>query len=200
MSFLDFLFGKHGDFGSTSTTGIDAQLQQLISDSLPASAFERGTGSAVLTGGLDDMFASSEYWKKLLSGDRDTIQQAIAPQAGRIINQYDAARKATLETNPRSGARAQTLSELPFRQISDVNSLTAGIQPAAANALTGIGTTKLAQGSNLLRGGTQDLQSILNLLLNQRGETLKTGMYKEDQRTKNMQMLVQALGALAAGL
>jgi predicted ATPase len=189
--------GGGGSKNSPGSSGsIDPEIRRLLGIKEGQASFAFDMAKDLLPKSQQTMQAPIDYWMKLLSGDQQAMQEAIAPEAGRIISQYDTASKAVRELAPRSGQRAGSLSDISFRKLSDVASLTAGVRPKAADALSGLGGQQAALATALLSGSGSDLNSILQTLLGTRGQDIQ-------QSTANRQMwgdLGQGVGSIIASL
>jgi hypothetical protein len=142
--------GKGGSSSGGSSSAIDPNLARLLGMKENQAGFTFDIAKDILPKATETMQGPLDYWTKLLSGDSKAIQEAIAPEAGRIVSQYDSARKAATQLSPRSGARTETLTDLPFRAISDVSKVAAGVRPRAAEEVSKIGGTQAALATSLL--------------------------------------------------
>lgn len=78
------------------------------------------------------------YFSKLLSGDRQSMLSAVAPEVNSIVGQYDTAKRAAAQFSPRGGGRIQQLENLPYQQQGQITGLLEQVRPEAAQALTKI--------------------------------------------------------------
>jgi hypothetical protein len=109
------------------------------------------TGTALGTTGtaLDTSRAASstldpaqDYWAKLLSGDQQTMMQAIAPTATQAGLNYANAATAANQNMPRGGYAGVLSAGLPQAQAREVNTALYALQPKAAAGLTDIGQVR----------------------------------------------------------
>jgi hypothetical protein len=108
------------------------------------------------------------------------MTEAVAPEAGAITAQYDAARRTAYAHMPRGGYRSTTLAELPFRQAQDVGRLYQTLRPQAAQQVSGIAQILSALGIDVGRLGMaqqglgmESLATVLQGLLTRRGQNVQ---------------------------
>ncbi len=167
----------------------------------------RAQGEGVLGLGLDvtgkglDLFNDPiNYFQKLLSGDQQSMSEAVAPEARAISSQYDAAQRAAAIGNPRSGYRSSTMANLPFEQAGKVGDLYQRLRPTAAGALANIGGSisdiglrQQGVGTGLMGLSNQEMQTLLQSLLQRRGQNM-------GQDTANLNMLTGGLTQMLSAL
>lgn len=112
-----------------------------------------GTGLEGQQAGLNTLNAPIDFYTKILSGDPAAIQQALAPTANAISQQYEAAKTGASEGMPAGGFRSTTLAGLPFAQAAQVGNAALGLQPAAANALGQLGGEQAGIGQGISQTG-----------------------------------------------
>lgn len=95
-----------------------------------------------------------DYVTKVLGGGATTME-AIAPEVTGLRNQYQQATQAASQFAPRGGGRAAVLSELPYRQASDVMDLFSQARRGAAELLPTYG-----QGITQIGAGRADLANV----------------------------------------
>lgn len=125
------LFGKGG--GGSNSQKTFEQTQNDIS--------QYGLTEAKKTIPLatDTLKLPLDFWKKILSGDRQTMMETLAPEIGSVSAQYQGARRAASEFSPRSGGRAAGLQESRFKESGDILGMMEKARPQAADAVTNIG-------------------------------------------------------------
>ena len=147
-----------------------------------------GTGLGDQATGMQTLQAPIDFYNKLISGDPATMEQALAPTASLISQQYEGAKSATGEGMPAGGFRSTALANLPFAQAGQVGNAALGLQNTAAQQLgvlggqqagigqgesstglgvAGVGTTQQSQGLTALMGTVTDLLSKMGI--NQQG-------------------------------
>lgn len=103
-----------------------------------SSAYDFGVRSAGRS--EEALDPSLSFFKALLYGDPEAVNQAIGPARSRVISQYDAARRQVAEFAPRGGGRNEMFAELPFREAGEIGRLTQEARTGAAKELTSIGS------------------------------------------------------------
>jgi hypothetical protein len=105
------------------------------------------TGKSLTGQGQDALGPVLQYFKALAGGDRAALLEATAPDRARILDQYDTARKTVANTTPRGGGQAGAVSQLEGRQASDLVTSLSSARTSGANALAGLGSTLVGQGT-----------------------------------------------------
>lgn len=115
-------------------------------------------GGALVGAGKDALAPVFSQLMKLLSGDENSVNQAVQPRARGVVDQYDAARKAVSQFTPRGGGQANALTQSRFSEASDI----AGLKSNAINSAT----QELGQlGTSLLNSGVQQQEASLSSLM-----------------------------------
>jgi hypothetical protein len=117
------------------------------------------------TGGTSNVGAATDYWGKILSGNRAAMMEGLAPEVKSIQGQYANVAKANSMLAPRGGGRATVAAEAPYSMASAIQSLLQSVRPQAANAMSQIGLQQLGLSQ-------QELSTILQAALGMRGQDL----------------------------
>lgn len=167
--------GFLGTGGSSAKTDRKTELQgfgdlsNVFNFGMDTSGAEQKTGQDITNKGLDvtksglgDLSASGDYWKKLLSGDRTTMAQAVAPESNAVETQadagrMDAARTGTARTGGTAGA-TQTAHDIT---MAKVDNLLFGARPTAAAQVADIGKAESGIGLGEAGVGEQELNNAL---------------------------------------
>lgn len=115
-----------------------------------------------------DLFGpAAAYLKKILSGDRQQLLEATAPERHRVIDQYATAKKALAEFTPRGGGQAGSMNRLQAQEASDLSGI--GSAARAAATTTGLSAGLNAQGLGLQASGiaANDYTGILDFMQKQ---------------------------------
>lgn len=160
--------------GDVNTIRSNAQTQNL-------------QGSRLAAQGKSTLDPALRYFQQLLSGDPGTALQATQPDRARVIDQYDAARKAIATTTPRGGGSASTINESRVKEASDLGTLTASARANAANTAASLGLDLSKTGLT----AEEQSQQIL-------AETLGPTLNQENQDTANTWKTVGSIAAIAA--
>ncbi len=101
-------------------------------------------GTAMDTTGkaLGSLSPAEDYWTKLLSGDKTTQLQAIAPAATQAGQNYANASTGIQQQQARGGYAGVLSAGLPQAQAREVNNMLYQLQPTAATNLNTIANTK----------------------------------------------------------
>lgn len=135
----------------------DEQAKQTQSWANLNSLFDTASKTATSFGAqgshtLDDV---TKYFKTLLSGDRQATQDAVAPAANSIREGADAAKRSESEMGTaRTGGTVATNQQREDATRSQIDTLTGGVKPAAAQALSILGAEDINAMMNALGIGT----------------------------------------------
>ncbi len=122
-----------------------------------------------------DLQAALKYWMPLLTGDRQGMMEAAAPEVNTILSQYDTAKRAVSELQPRGGARSLRMAEQPFDVAGAITNLLTRLRGEAAGGVERIGTELGALGVGTMAGGAGAAQSLLTAAMQQRGQNIGIG-------------------------
>lgn len=124
-----------------------------------------GTAGTSLFGqGSDILSQPLQFFQALLSGDPTAMQNALAPTAATIRQQFVAPTQQAQNFMPRGGYSAGTQAELPFAEAGQIGNAALGLQPAAAQELAGLGTQQQQM-------GLQQIQQLIQGALGKMGVT-----------------------------
>jgi hypothetical protein len=110
-----------------------------------------------------------QYLKSLTGNDPSAIMAATAPERGRVMDQYDTARKAIAQFGPRGGGQAAAFSDASFREASDLSDITAGARQGAVGQLGQLGLSATGLGLSAQQLASADLNTVLNAVLTREG-------------------------------
>jgi hypothetical protein len=120
-----------------------------------------GTALDTTKGALDTLSPAESYWTKLLSGDRDTMNQAISPYATQSGLNWANVQTAANNNMPRGGYSATVNAQAPAGQARQVNEALFNLQPIAAQGLNQVAGTK-----NSIAGTQGNIASIQGQIAN----------------------------------
>jgi hypothetical protein len=118
-----------------------------------------------------------KYFTALAGGDPNALLQATAPERGRVIDQYDAARKAA-QLAPRGGGQASSETKANTAEAGQLADITAAARTSGAQALASTGLSLEDQ-------ATQQMTAVLQPILQQ-----------ESQDTASTASLFKGIGSL----
>lgn len=105
-----------------------------------------GTGTEMIGEGRETLAQPTNYYQKLLGGNRALASQAIAAPRAAISDVYRGAERGLERSGVRGAARDVAKAEIGRERAGKISSLITGVQPGAAEALTGIGERQIGQG------------------------------------------------------
>lgn len=184
--------------GSAKTAGDNSTDQPIYNTltSLTTGGSSVGTGQAQQGQGVSALQPSLNYYSALLSGDPTATAAAIAPTTSGIMSQYDTAYKNISQNSPQGGQRSGNIADLQTKEAGSVGSVVENVQPAAAQALGGLGLGLAGAGTAEQGVGQSGLSQSLAALLGMRGQDIG---YSESQQQQN-NALGSILGALLGGM
>ena len=124
-----------------------------------------GIGSLEAGGKL--LAQPAKYYSDILSGDRQKMLEAEAPEVSNIMSAYNAARRSGSEFTPRGGGRVQALEEAPYKEAGAVTSLLQQARPEAAKEITSIAKNLQNLGLSEEFLGSEAFQAVMGYNLQQ---------------------------------
>jgi len=146
--------GKPGD-GS-----ID--INQLLKDRSDRLGQE---GSDLRQQGQEALSPVLDYFKKLIGGDPAAMMEATAPERGKVIDQYDAARNAVARFAPRGGGQGSAIAGSYVQQAQQLGDITSQARQGAVAGLAQLGPQLQALGLNADQVASMDLNALINAVL-----------------------------------
>jgi len=193
--FLSNIFSPSGggDKPNTAdTSAIDPILKSLQEKSTAA-----GKQSDQLSGMSSEALAPVlDYFKKILGNDPSAMLSATAPQRGRVIDQYDTARKSIANFAPRGGGSSEALANSYVTEGQDLSALTSTARNEAVGQSAQLGTQLKALGLSADQLASADLNTIINAILNQQNLEGNLEIAKSGQNKQLAAGLAEGLGTL----
>lgn len=163
------LIGGSGGIGKDKTKqALDAQTQSITQGNEIAAGIQPHAKN-LLDLATRSYSPVADYFSSILSGNRGSAMQTLAPEAGRISDAYQAAGDTSSNLMPRGGGRSAFFADQPFHQQRDTAGLLSTARPQAAsgllqtgNAAAGAGNSTFATILNALSGGRSGGQNLLN--------------------------------------
>jgi hypothetical protein len=133
---------------SSAAGGKKAQsnANKLAQQELGLQQQQFGLAKQQLGYGNMDLSQAANWYKNLLAGG-PAAQQATGPYASLLGQAYSGARQGIQAFTPRGGEQNLALAQNYNQQANDIARLYAGMQPLAAQGLTGIGSAYLGSGA-----------------------------------------------------
>lgn len=175
-------------------------LEKLLGpdlDTLRTRSASNTTLAGDLIGKGDQALAPTlNYYRNLLSGNPAEVMAATAPDRGRVIDQYDTARKAMATFGPRGGGQTSAAAMSRVSQANDLSEILSTARDKGAEGATRVGTQYLSAGlqTNALAG--QDLNAVINALLAQSGQQINQQQFSQAQAQSQGEALGQLVGLL----
>src|SRR3990167_4047292 len=129
-----------------------------------------GQGTGLARQGQQTLAQPTNYFSRLLGGNRALASQAIAGPRGAISDVYRGAERGLEQGGVRGAQRDVARGELSRQRAGQIGSLLTGVQPAAASALTAIGENQTQQGIGMAGTGMQGTSASGNLFANLLGQ------------------------------
>jgi hypothetical protein len=144
--------------------------------------------------GTSDLGAASGYWQKLLSGNRATLNQAVAPETNAVRSGADARKRQLASSGTaRGGGTSATSQQIDTDTMAKVDNLLFGARPEAAKETAKIGSTEAGLGANLLGASGTTATNLADIAMKSRGQS-----YAINQDTVGK--VTQAIDAVVAGV
>ncbi len=134
-------------------------------------------------GGLNQVMA---YLQKLAGGDASAIMDATKASRGRVIDQYDSAKRSVANFTPRGGGSAAAIGDLETGKANQLSDILSSKQDEAVGQLSATSQALTGLGLSAEQLATGDLNTIINAILAQKSLDLA-------KRGQNIQ------GAVGAG-
>lgn len=120
-----------------------------------------------------------QYFKQIASGDPQALLQATMPERGRVIDQYDAARKSAATALPRSGGATSALLNSYVSEANQLSDITASARKEGMSAAGNLGISTAGLSLTADQLASADLDSIIRAVFGQqqldvqkRGQTM----------------------------
>lgn len=161
---------KPGDEGDAA-----GDIQQLRE----SSADTRKQAGELSGMGAESLAPVKDYFKKILGEDPSAVMDATKGERGRVIDQYDAARRAASQFGPRGGGTNAAVSESYFQQANQLSDITSMAKRDAASQLGQLGATMTGLGLSAEQLASADLNTVIQAVmgkqqldLQKRGQTM----------------------------
>lgn len=142
--------------------GLDEQTQQLLKGNVERM---RGQGAQMQQQGAEALSPVLAYFKQLMSGDPAAMLQATQPERGKVIDQYDAARKSIAQFAPRGGGQGAAIAGSYVQQAQQLSDITSTARQGAVTGLAQLGPQLQALGLSADQVASMDLSTLINAVL-----------------------------------
>jgi hypothetical protein len=174
--------------GAAAPLSVDPYTALLAKNAAGATA----EGQATSAEGDTALSPAMNYLKSILSGDPSAMLAATQPERGRVIDQYDTARRNTAAFGPRGGGTTGALAGSRFQQASSLSDITSGARRDAVKSETELGVNLKQLGLSQEALATQDLGTVINSILS----TQELGIQKRGQTTAMLGGFGEAAGSI----
>jgi hypothetical protein len=134
------------------------------------------------SGGLNQVMA---YLQKLASGDPSAVMDATKQARGRVIDQYDSAKRSVANFTPRGGGGAAAMGDLETGKANQLSDILSSKQDEAVGQLSQTSQALTGLGLSAEQLASTDLSTLINTILAQKSLDL----------TKRGQNIEGAVGA-----
>lgn len=136
-----------------------------------------------LTGmGTEALAPAMRYLQQILGTDPQGVLEATRADRGRVIDQYDSARKAVENFAPRGGGTTSSLASSRFQQAESLADITSSARRSAVATAGELGTSLAGLGLTAQDLASRDIGQIINAVLAREGLNVQ-------QRGQNMGLL-----------
>lgn len=143
-----------------------------------------GTGTGLIEQGQTTLAQPTNYYQKLLGGNRALASQAVAAPRAAISDVYRGAERNLEQSGVRGAQRDVAKGEMARQRAGQISSLITGIQPGAAGALTSIGETQTSQGAGIAGTGVSATGQAGNIYSNLLGQGAANRVYARGEGEK----------------
>lgn len=106
-----------------------------------------------------------DYFRSLMGGDPAAMLQATAPERGRVIDQYDTARRAIAEFAPRGGGSGSAIAGSYVQQAQQLGDISSNARNVATQGLLQLGPQLQSLGMTAEQVASADLGTIIQAVL-----------------------------------
>jgi hypothetical protein len=167
--------------------------QQLLQKQAGSAQAEGEASSAM---GNEALAPALKYLSSLLGSDPQALLAATQPERGRVIDQYDAARKAVENFNPRGGGATSALASSRFQQASSLADITSSARRNAVASEAELGTSLKSLGLDAQKLASSDINDVINAVLGQQ----KLNVEKRGQNAQLAGGLGEAAGSIIGAI
>lgn len=150
------------------------------------------TGTAVAT-------PATKYLTDVLSSNPAAVLDATKQERGRVIDQYDTARRAIANFGPRGGGSTSTLAESRFQQAETLSDITSSARRDAVSVAGDLGTRLQALGLSADQLASADLNSVIRAILAREGVGIQGSAEARAQGEGTGALLGEVLGGIFRG-
>ncbi len=191
---LGFLFGGGDDdpegFSKDNPEHQFRNLLRLNAGNLRRDATgTKRTGQAVTTPAVN-------YLTDILSSNPAAVMDATRQERGRVIDQYDTARRAIANFGPRGGGTTSTLAESRFQQAESLADITSTARRDAVSQAGELGTRLTALGLTADQLASADISAVISAILQREGVGVQGQYLGLEKGEATGQLIGEVLGGI----
>lgn len=169
---LGWLAGSRGNKDKNKDRPETPYLQSLED----AGQRARAQGDAFGNQSSEALAPVLEHFRNLMGSDPNAVLDATRQERGRVLDQYDTARRAIAHFGPRGGGTTSALAESRFAQAESLADITSTARRDAVGNAAQLGTVLASLGLSAQQLESMDLNAIINAIFAREGiETEKRG-------------------------
>lgn len=119
--------------------------------------------------GADASIPALQHLTQLLSNNPAAAMEATRQERGRVLDQYDTARRAIANFGPRGGGTTSALAESQFSQAESLADITSNVRRGAALDLSQIGMQLSSLGLSAEQLASGNIETIIQAVLAREG-------------------------------
>lgn len=174
-SLLPGVGGLLGAFFGTKKEN-DPRIDESINATMSGAKQVGAQGQNLFETGTDSLGPVLKYFQALASGDPSQALAATQPQRGRIMDQYDAARRSAGQFGPRGGGQASSQLESRSREAGQLADTTSAARSEGMDKLAALGSDLTKSGLSAEEASNYQMASVLQPLLDkQKAESESSG-------------------------
>lgn len=134
-----------------------------------SAASNHATGQEATTLGLDTLRPVLDYFRQVMSPNAGALMDATRGERGRVIDQYDTARRSLGAFGPRGGGVTSALAGSEFQQAESLADVTSEAKSKAATSGAAAGSAVAGLGLQSQSLAHADLETVLQSILAREG-------------------------------
>lgn len=137
-----------------------------------------------------------DYYSALLGPNPQMLMQAMQAERGRVIDQYDTARKNIGEFGPRGGGTTSAMAQSRLSEAHDLSDIFAESKRDAAQNAGTVGVSLAGLGLSADQLASADLSQVLQMILAEKGIDVGADLQRRGQNAQALTGLGSAAGTL----
>jgi hypothetical protein len=129
----------------------------------------RAQGQSLSSLGSETLTPAVQFFRDLLSSNPAAVMDATRQERGRVMDQYDTARKTISNFGPRGGGTTSALAESRFAEGETLADLVSSMRTKGVQDASQLGVNLTGLGLSADQLASADLNSILNAIFAREG-------------------------------